>query len=136
MLRTIQRRLFSSNKLNCSDCRLYDKNTKLCKFNNLNAFENRLDDIKCGPNAINFMYLDKSKLVKSDIYISHSTIYSFFTVGTLLCALFAESGKCALFSIISYIISDSYEKEGLKCRNEYLTDNNLDKDQIDNIKKD
>ena len=45
------KRLLSSilvNKLNCSNCRLYNRTTKLFKINQLNAFSNRLDNENCG----------------------------------------------------------------------------------------
>ena len=50
----ILKRLFTSislNIFNCSNCRLYNRKTKICKINKLNALENRFNEKICGSDA-------------------------------------------------------------------------------------
>ncbi len=62
------KRLFSSMLKNCSECRLYDRTTKLCKINGVNAIKNRLDDNICGLDSKQFWPLDTTNLIFIDTY--------------------------------------------------------------------
>ena len=61
------KRLFSSIpliRLNCIDCKLYNRKTNLCKINNLNAINNRIDDNICGTDGKKYLPLDKTIIYK------------------------------------------------------------------------
>ena len=124
------KRLFSSlpnNKLNCSDCRLYYKITKLCKINKLNAIDNRIDDTICGIDAKKFWSLDKTNLIKSEKYSRYSgfvALYGFLSIPGFLLLDY----RILFSSILSFFISEMYSDESLKYEKKYLDDNNINDD--------
>lgn len=133
----IYKRFFTStslNKFNCSNCKLYNRKTKICKINNLNAFENRLNEEICGLNAKNKLLLDETNLIKSEEFKKNSAFYTLLSIATIPSVLYIDF-KCILLSIITLYsakisnkISDDYKKK-------YFEDNDLDIDidiDIDN----
>lgn len=94
------RRVFSTvaSKKNCSDCRLYIRATKTCKLNNLNAFDNRLNDNICGIEGKKFWALDDTQLIISQKY---EKIVGYFGVSGILSAFvwaFIDTNAWFLFS--------------------------------------
>ena len=88
------RRLLSTmpiNKLQCSDCKLYNPTTKVCKMNNSFAFENRLDDNICGVNGKKFLPLDKMNLIIAEQFDKYSGYFGFCTIISGPSAIFIES---------------------------------------------
>ena len=80
------RRLFSSTpliRLNCIDCRLYDRQTKLCRINRLNAIDNRMDDNICGIEGKKYYPLDKTNLIKSKQADKYSVITGLLIIASL-----------------------------------------------------
>ena len=104
------RRLFSSNpgnKLNCTDCRLYNGNTKLCKINKLNATENRIDDNICGIEGKKFWSLDKTNLINSKTVLNYSTNIRLFTLASLPCVIFYDC-RIIYLSFSSWMIASMF----------------------------
>ena len=77
------KRLFSSRSLNCLDCRLYNRQTKLCRINNLSAINNRIDDNICGVEGNKYFPLDKTNLIKSQRCDKYQVISGLLTIGSL-----------------------------------------------------
>jgi hypothetical protein len=128
------RRLFSSinksfaNKLNCSGCRFYDKQTTLCRFNNLNALNNRADDNICGIDGKHYWKIDETNLIKSHKYYKYSSwlLLSTLPSSTIFClidypySLYGCPYLCLVFysSYIFATIGNDYKKK-------YKHDNNI-----------
>ena len=127
------RRLLSSipiNKvilLNCIDCRLYNRTTKLCKINKLIAFENRLDDTICGIDGKKFWSLDKTNLIKSEKYNRISDYTGIISITSLPCAMFFDY-RLLFLSYISFTITAVGFNMSLEYKQKYLDDNDINDD--------
>ena len=126
------RRLFSSsviNKLNCYDCRLYNKKTKLCKINRLNATDNRIDDNICGISAKKFWILDKTNLIKSKALTKYSNNIELCGFISLPCIIFYDYNMIYL-SFSSFIIAGITSDISRKYEEKYLNDNDINNDYL------
>ena len=125
------RRLFSStiHKVNCSDCRLFFSKNKLCKINNLNATENRIDDNICGIDGKKYWTLDKTYLIKSNTLFKYSRCFGIFTLSTLPYLLFYD------FSIIYLTVLSLFIEGEISDRSEYYKKKYLDNNDINDSYK-
>lgn len=119
------RRLFSSTPLirfNCSNCRLYDKTTKLCKINQLNAIDNRMDNNICGIDGKKYNPLDTTNLIKSERYEKYSYIVRVFAIASLPPMICYD----AYFVGFALLIGDLILSEkSINFKDKYLEDNDL-----------
>ncbi len=121
------KRLFSTisiNKINCSDCRLYNKTTKICKLNSLNASDNRFNNDVCGIKGDKFWPLDKTNLIISETYFKQSAGVMVFTLSSLPFGLLYD-GKFAVLSYISLLIGSSLSVLARDHENKYFDDNDI-----------
>ena len=120
------RRLFSStiNKVNCSDCRLFNSKKKSCKINNLNATENRIDDNICGLEGKKYWELDKTYLIKSNTYYKYSTCFGIFTLSSLPFLIFYDFGVI-YFTIYSLIVGELFSDISEDYKKRYLDNNDI-----------
>ena len=124
---TIIRRFISSApiKLNCFDCRLYNKNTKLCKINKLNASENRIDPNICGIDGKHFWALYKTDLIKSETNKLYSDGFNLVAFVGLPYAIFYDF-RIVYLSCSSFIIARVFLNISKTCKEKYLDDNGID----------
>lgn len=125
----MSRRLYSSvpiNKLHCSDCKLYNPTTQICKMNNVNAFQNRLDDKNCGLNGKNFWALDKTNLIQSERYYKYSGYFGLFAITSVPCGILIDY-KFFLWSFISFYFADILSDMSEKSKHNFFHDNNITK---------
>ena len=73
----------STKKILCKDCTFFKPSNGICKFNRLDAFDNRMNDKICGRNAKQFWPLDNTYLKRSII----------------CCNLYIGSGAMVLYGI-------------------------------------
>ena len=128
------RRLMST-KISCSNCRLYEKKTQLCKINKKRALSNRLDDDFCGYYGKKFWELDKTKLILSNDCKMVSNILLFISAGSLIPAYIevceGDYGiPIFLFAILSNACSYKFLEFSTEHYQQYLDDNNLDDNNI------
>lgn len=124
------KRFFSSislNKFYYSNCRLYNRKTKICKINNLNALENRLNEEICGLDAKKLWLLDKTNLIKSNKFREYCMNFTILSISPIPFAFYFDI-YCIFTSIISIYfadicidISDDYKKK-------YFKDNDIDEE--------
>lgn len=118
------RRLFSSisvKKLNCSDCRLYNQTTKICKINKLSAFENRLDENICGFSGKKFWPLDKTYLIKSKRYNRYSAYFRLLAMVSIPTAILIDY-RFLLSSPILYYLTNIFSDMSKKCERNFFDD--------------
>lgn len=121
------KRLFSSlsqNVLKCSDCRLYDAKTKLCKINKLNAIDNRMDDLICGGDGKKFWPLDKTNLIKSNQAELYGAYFGLFTLISIPTVIFVDY-RLSMSSCISYYVADTFLCMSISYKKQFMDDNNI-----------
>lgn len=127
------KRLFTSkslNKLNCTNCRLYNRKTKICKINNLNALENRLNEEICGIDAKKYWLLDETNLIKSRQYARFSELYSILTLMSIPSIFYFDMHYMSIFTLfisahsveMCYDLSVDYKKK-------YFEDNVINEEE-------
>lgn len=124
MFNVFKRSFSSIAKLKCSDCRLYDKKTDLCKLNSLHAFENRGDEGVCGVNGKKYLAIDKTNLTESDEYFKYSVMSHAFAVGSLPFAVVYDF-RILAFTYSSWVLGWSFELLSNGCKQKYLEDNDV-----------
>jgi hypothetical protein len=115
---------FTPIKLNCSDCRLYNRNTKLCKINKLNATENRIDPNICGIDGKHFWALYKTDLIKSETNKLYSDGFELVALVGLPYAIFYDF-RIVYLSFSSLIIANIFSDISEKYKEKYLDDNDI-----------
>ena len=121
------RRLFStspSNKLNCVDCRLYNRTTKLCAFNKLNAFENRLNETICGLDGKKFWSLDKTHLIESERYSRVAALFGIYGIISAPCSIVIDI-RLLVTSFASFYFADIFADMSGESKQKYLDDNQI-----------
>jgi hypothetical protein len=125
------KRVFSSStttinlyKKNCIDCRLYNKKTKICKINKLNAIDNRINENICGIDGKKFWALDKTYLIKSIQAENFSGNLSLFTLASLPCAIFYDWHILSI-SFMSFMASCVSSANSSEYERKYLDDNDI-----------
>jgi hypothetical protein len=100
------RRMLSSVAINknCSHCRLYNRATKTCKLNNLDAFTNRLNDSICGTDGKKFWALDDKHLIKSKKYEQCAGFTGFLAITSFSIALYSFNIVYVFPSYFFYVI--------------------------------
>lgn len=121
-----------TNKINCVDCRLYNRKTKLCAFNKLNAFDNRLDQTICGIEGKKFWSLDKTHLIKSESYQTYSVYSDGFSICLIPLALVTDY-RLLVASVILMNISYNFELLSNKSKQKFLDENDRNDSNLDNI---
>ena len=111
---------------NCSDCRLYNQTTKLCKINKLNAFENRLDDGGCGRNGNNFWSLDKTHLIQSEEYDKYQGLFGLLAILSVPSAIIFHNYNFIFSSIIALYAAEICSDLSDKYKQKFLDVNNID----------
>lgn len=122
------RRVFSTvaSKKNCSDCRLYNRATKTCKLNNLNAFDNRLNDNICGIDGKKFWALDDTYLIKSQHYDKIADYSGLFGLLSTLSWIYTDSITLCLSSFACVYISFIFTEISEDAKKKYLdNDDNI-----------
>lgn len=121
------KRMFSSAPIktfNCSNCRLYDPVTKLCKINKSPAIDNRIDYNICGILAKRYWPLDKTHLIASHTYYDISNIVGLFALTSFPCAIVYDFRMLG-FTALTAIISSSCLHVSKKYHKIYLDDNDI-----------
>lgn len=121
------KRLFSSTpliRLNCIDCKLYNRKTNLCKINNLNAINNRMDDNICGTEGKKFLSLDKTNLIKSMESTKYSNISGTLFVASLPIVVYCDV-YFAWFPLYSFMIASIFRDVSRDYNEKYLKDNDI-----------
>ena len=121
------KRLFSSTpliRLNCIDCKLYNRKTNLCKINNLNAINNRMDDNICGTKGKKFLSLDKTNLIKSMESTKYSNISGTLFVASLPIVVYCDV-NFLWFSCYSFMVTSIFVDLSKDCKDKYIKDNNI-----------
>jgi hypothetical protein len=121
------KRMFSSAPIktfNCSNCRLYNPTTKLCKINKSPATDNRIDYNICGILAKRYWPLDKTNLIASHLYSDIGDTIGFFALTSFPCAIIWDL-RIMGFTVLSALISNSYVDVSRKYKKLYLDDNDL-----------
>jgi hypothetical protein len=119
--------MFSSAPIktfNCSNCRLYDPVTKLCKINKSLAMDNRMDYNICGTLAKRHWPLDKTNLIASHIYSDIGDISGLFAWISFPCAIVYDFRMLG-FTALTAVISSSCLHVSRKYHKIYLDDNDL-----------
>ena len=120
------KRLFSStpiNKLNCIDCRLYNKKTKLCRINNLNAINNRIDDNICGIDGKKYYPLDKTNLIESEKCDKYSNISGLLTIASL--PILYNDIYFVGFTLSLFMVERILSETSRDFNDKYIKDNNI-----------
>jgi hypothetical protein len=121
------RRMFSSAPIktfNCSNCRLYNPTTKLCKINKSLAINNRIDYNICGTLAKRHWPLDKTNLIASHIYSDIGDINGLFAWVSFPCAIIWDLRMLG-FTALTAVISSSCLHVSKKYKKRYLDDNDI-----------
>ena len=121
------KRMFSSAPIktfNCSNCRLYNPTTKLCKINKSPAMDNRIDYNICGILAKKYWPLDKTNLIASQTYSDIGDIIGLFAWASFPCAIIWDL-RIMGFTVISALISSSCVNVSKNYKKIYLDDNDL-----------
>jgi hypothetical protein len=113
----------NSNQLRCSECKLYKPTTKLCRLNNLNAFENRLDDNICGRDGKKFWALDKTNLIIAEQFHKEAGYFGLFAIISAPISIVIESPLLFWSSFISAIVGFILSDEADECKKKFLYDN-------------
>lgn len=122
------KRLFSSNvsnKINCTDCRLYNRRTKLCKMNDLKAFGNRLDENKCGIKGKSYWALDKTNLIKAEKYNEYACMFELITITSGVGIILIDY-KCLLSLFTSLYFASFYSEKSEKSEKAYKEENDIE----------
>ena len=117
------KRLFSSRPLNCLDCRLYNRQTKLCRINNLSAINNRIDDNICGVEGKKYFPLDKTNLIKSQRCDKYQVISGLLTIGSL--PILYNHVYCIGFTLSLFLVERMLSDTSRDFKNKYLQDNDI-----------
>ncbi len=123
--------MFSSAPIktfNCSNCRLYDPSTKLCKINKSLAINNRIDYNICGTLAKRYWPLDKTNLIASHLYSNISDITEFFALTSIPFAIVYDFRMLG-FTALTAVISSSCSHVSKKYHKIYLDDNDISEHQ-------
>ena len=115
------KRLFSSRPLNCLDCRLYNRQTKLCRINNLSAINNRIDDNICGVEGKKYFPLDKTNLIKSQRCDKYQVISGLLTIGSL--PILYNHVYCIGFTLSLFLVERMLSDTSRDFKKKYLQDN-------------
>jgi hypothetical protein len=121
------KRMFSSAPIktfNCSNCRLYEPSTKLCKINKSPAMDNRIDCNICGILAKRHWPLDKTNLIASHIYSDIGDINGLFAWVSFPCAIIWDL-RIIGFAALTAVISSSCLHVSKKYKKRYLDDNDI-----------
>ena len=124
MLRRSFSNLNSITKLLCTDCRLYDRKTGLCKLNELHAFKNRSNEDICGENGKKYRVLDKRNLIKSEEYFKYSAIFYGYTIASSPFA-FVYDFRIFWSTYVSWVVGWSFELLSREREKKYLEDNDI-----------
>lgn len=124
MLRRSFTNLNSVTTLLCTNCRLYDAKTGLCKINGFHAFENRSNESVCGTNGKKYLALDKRNLIKSEDYSKYSVGFNAFAIASVPFALVFDF-RVFWSSYISWVLGWSFELLSLERKKTYLEENNI-----------
>lgn len=125
------KRMFSSAPIktfNCTNCRLYNPVTKLCKINKSLAMDNRMDYNICGILAKRYWPLDKTNLIASQLYSNISYISEFFALVSFPCAIVYDFRMLG-FTAVSAVISSSSLHVSRKYHKIYLDENDISEHQ-------
>ena len=101
----------STKRILCKDCTFFKPSNGICKFNKLNAFDNRMNDKICGRNAKQFWPLDNTYLKRSiiccNLHIGSVTIaiYGIYISSEYVLAF------GALSAFTNYILVNIYNKK-------------------------
>jgi hypothetical protein len=101
----------STKRIICKDCTFFKPSNGICKFNRLNAFDNRMNDKICGRNARHFWPLDET-------YLKYSSICAMLSIGSGSMFLYAFEisngyvlGFGALSGFINWMLVNIYKKK-------------------------
>jgi hypothetical protein len=125
-------RSFSNNiaKLLCTNCRLYDKKTGLCKLNELYAFENRSNERVCGPDGKKYLAINNQNLIKSEEYFKYCTMFYGYTIASSPFA-FVYDFRIFWSTYISWVFGWSFELLSREHEKKYLEDNDIRSNQLE-----
>ena len=124
------KRLFSSTssiRLNCLDCRLYNRQTKVCRINNLNAVDNRMDDNICGAEGKKYFPLDKTNLIKSQTCDKYQIISGLSTIASL--PILYNHVYCIGFTLSLFLVERMLSDTSRDFMKKYLEDNGISEDK-------
>ena len=124
------KRFFSSSpliRLNCSDCRLYNRQTKLCKINKLNAIDNRIDDNICGIEGKKYYPLDKTNLLKSEKCDKNSVISGLLIIASL--PIVYNDVYFIGFTLSLCLVERIFSDTSRDFKKKYLEDNDISEDK-------
>ena len=122
----LARKLFSTSIIKkipeCTNCRLVDKSTNLCKLNNSHWLSNRIDQNICGLDGIKFWEIDKTKLLQAERVGNNSTICFVIGITSIIPAIQINT-YFLISSAIFCSLGDYYDKLYQKLIKEYNQDN-------------
>ena len=111
-------------KLNCSDCRLYDGKTGICKLNGLSAIKNRVNESVCGLDGKKYWALDKTNLIESRDFLKYSLRFYGCTIVSIPSAIVYDF-RIMAFSYSSWVLGWWFEILSKEYEKKYLEDNDI-----------